>query len=60
MVVVGECDIYKEERDVLEKDMRKIDQCGMEKFGTLDSSEKSIAFLGDGCGHRRRNSKGIT
>ena len=26
--------MYKEGRDVLE--MRKIDECGMEKFGTLD------------------------
>ena len=34
----------REERDVLE--MRKIDECGMEKFGTLDSSEKTIAILG--------------
>ena len=43
--VVGECEMYKEKRDVLE--MRKIDECGMEKFGTLDSSEKTIAILGD-------------
>ena len=27
--------------------MRKSDECGMEKFGTLDSSEKTIAILGD-------------
>ena len=26
--------------------MRKIDECGMEKFGTLNSSEKMIATLG--------------
>ena len=32
--VVGECETYKEERDVLDE-MRKIDECGMEKFGTL-------------------------
>ena len=25
--------------------MRKIDECGMEKFGTLGSSEKTIAIL---------------
>ena len=43
--IVGECEIYKEERDILE--MRKIDECDMEKFGTLDSSEKTIAILGD-------------
>ena len=44
--IVGECELYKEERDVLEE-MRKIDECNMEKFGTLDSSEKTIAILGD-------------
>ena len=33
-------------------------ECDMEKFGTLDSSEKAIAILVDG-GHRRRNRKGI-
>ena len=43
--IVEECETCKEERDVLE--MRKVDECGMEKFGTLDSSEKTIAILGD-------------
>ena len=43
---MGECEIYKEERDVSEE-MRKIDECDMEKFGTLDGSEKTIATLGD-------------
>ena len=38
--------MHKGERDVLE-DMRKIDECGMEKFGTPDSSEKTIATLRD-------------
>ena len=42
---MGECEIYQEERDALE--MRKLDECGMENFGTLDSSEKTIAILGD-------------
>ena len=37
---MGECDIYKEERDVLEAETSKIDECDMEKFGTLDSSER--------------------
>ena len=41
---MGECEIYAEERDVLE--MRKIDRCDMEKFGTLDSSEEMIAIVG--------------
>ena len=41
----GKCKMYKEERDLL--DIRKIDEHGMEKFGTLDSSEKTIAIRGD-------------
>ena len=44
--IVGECGVYEEERDVLEGEMRKIVECDMEKFGTLDS-EKTIAILGD-------------
>ena len=39
--------MYKEERDVLEEEMREIDGCYMEEFGTLDISEKTIAILGD-------------
>ena len=43
--------------------MRKIDGCGMEKFGTLDiivAMKRSLSYLQeiDG-GHRRRNKKGI-
>ena len=38
--------MYKEERDVLEE-MWKIDECDMDKFGALDSSEKTVAILGD-------------
>ena len=34
-----------EERDMLEE--MKVDECGMEKFGTLDRSKKTIAILGD-------------
>ena len=43
--LVGECEIYNKERDLLE--MRKIDECDMEKFGTLNNREKTIAILGD-------------
>ena len=43
---MGECEILKEERDVVEE-IRKIDECDMDKFGTLHSSEKTIAILGD-------------
>ena len=38
--------MYKEERDVLEE-TRQLDDCDMEKFSTLDNSEKTIAILGD-------------
>ena len=54
--------MYNEERDVLEEEIREIDECDMEKFGTLfiDSSEKTIAILGDRrWGPRRRHRKGI-
>lgn len=38
--------MYKEERDVLEKEVKKIDECDMEKYSPLDNSEKAIALLG--------------
>ena len=41
---VGECEICMEEPDLIEGDMRNIDECDMEKFGTIDSSEKTIAM----------------
>ena len=44
---IGECEIYKEERDSLEEEMRKLDACDMEEFGRLKSSEATIAILGD-------------
>ena len=46
VLIVEECEIYKEERGVLKEEMREIDQCDMEEFATLDSSEKTIAILG--------------
>ena len=36
--------MYKEERDVFEE-MREIDECDTEKFGTLESSEAAVAIL---------------
>ena len=33
--IVRECEMYKEERDVLEEELRKIDDSDMEKFSTL-------------------------
>ena len=32
---------------MLEEEMRKIDECDIEQFGTLNSSEKTLAILGD-------------
>ena len=43
--IVGGCEIYEEERDAL--DLRKLDVCNVKEFGRLDSSEKTIAILGD-------------
>ena len=45
--MVGECEMFKEKRDALEEERRKIDACDMEGFGRLESSEKTIAILGD-------------
>ena len=44
--IVGECDIYKEEWDVLEEEMKEIGERDMEELGTLDTSEEMIAILG--------------
>ena len=43
--IVG-CETYMEERDALDE-MRKLDDCDMGGFGTIESSEKTIAILGD-------------
>ena len=40
------CEIYKEKWDVLEE-TKEFDECGLEEFGRLESSEKTIAILGD-------------
>ena len=51
---VGECEMHKEERHVIEE-MRKTEECNMEKFGALliDGSEKTIAVLPNRKGIRR-------
>ena len=56
--IVGERGIHKEERHVLEGEMRKIDECGMEKFGTLGGREKAIAILGDRWWPRKAKQEG--
>ena len=54
-------EMHKDERYAFEE-MKTIDEFDVEKFGKLDSSEKTIAIILyqeiDG-GHRRRNGKGI-
>ena len=45
-LMMGECEISKEERDVL-VEMRKLDECDVEEFGRVESSEKTIAAKGD-------------
>ena len=44
---MAECELYKEERDVLEGGMRDVNKRVMESFDALDSREKTIAMLGD-------------
>ena len=44
---VAECELYKEERDVLEGGMRDVNEGGMESFDALGSREKKVAILGD-------------
>ena len=34
--MVGECEIYNEEQDALEEEVRKFDECDMEEFGRLE------------------------
>ena len=41
------------------EETRKIDECGMEKFGKLDSSEQNDRYEEIDGGHNRRNRKGI-
>ena len=46
--IVAECELYKEERDVLEGEVRDLDRrSGMKSFDALDSREKTIVILGD-------------
>ena len=50
--------MYKKEQDVLENDMREIDECDMEEFATLDGSEKMIAIFEDRLGPQADKQKG--
>ncbi|CAN0093298.1 unnamed protein product [Sphacelaria rigidula] len=46
--IVAECELYKEEREVLDGEMRDVNKGGVESFDTLDTKEKTMAILGDG------------
>ena len=56
---VGEYEIYEEERDAIEE-MTTTDEWDTEKFGTLDSSEKTIVILGDRWWPRTTKQEGDT
>ena len=43
-LIVTECELYKEERDVLEGGMREVSEGGMKSFDALDSSEKNHGY----------------
>ena len=46
--IAGACGMYKEERGVLEEEMRKSDECDREVwYTTVDRSEETVAILGD-------------
>ena len=44
---MAECELYQEERDVLEGEMRDFNRSGMKSFDALNSREKMIAILED-------------
>ena len=41
--IVGECELYEEERNVLEEDMSNINECDTDKFGAIESNEKLLS-----------------
>ncbi|CAM9108471.1 unnamed protein product, partial [Sphacelaria rigidula] len=45
--IVAKCELYTEERDVLQEEMRDVTEGGMSSFDALGSSEKTMAILGD-------------
>ena len=44
-----ECELYKDERDILDEEMREVKEGGIKSFDALDNREKTIAILGDRC-----------
>ena len=44
---MAECELYKEERYILEGEMREVNGGGINSFDVLDSREKTTPILGD-------------
>ena len=42
---MAECELYKEERGILEEEIREVKEGGIKSFDTLDSREKTIAKI---------------
>ena len=42
--IVAECELYQEERDVLEGEMRDLDRSGMKPFDALGNREKRLLY----------------
>ena len=45
--IVAECELYREERDILVEEMPEVKEGGMNLFEALYNMEKTIAILGD-------------
>lgn len=55
--IVGECEMYEEERGVLEEEMGQIYECDLEKFGHYIRARKRSLSQEIGFGHKRQNRK---
>ena len=40
---MAECELFKEERDILEEEMREVKEGGIKSFDALDGRAKTIA-----------------
>ncbi|CAM9307132.1 unnamed protein product [Sphacelaria rigidula] len=58
--MVATCELYQEERDVLERETRKVKVGGRKSFDKLDSSEERISMLGDRLWPQAANQGGDT
>ena len=42
--IVAECELYKDERDILEEETREVNEGGMNWFDALDNREKRSLY----------------